>query len=87
MPSSTTLETLVLEINSSAVKANEGIGRTVGSLRSLARAVGTVWPGLREMNRELLKTSRLKILCTFTKLTLAWHRKKAALAPTVNLLT
>ena len=61
MPSSTTLETLVLEINSSAVKANEGIGRTVGSLRSLARAVGTVLPGLREMNRELLKTSRLKI--------------------------
>ena len=61
MPSSTTLETLVLEINSSAVKANEGIGRTVGSLRSLARAVGTVLPGLREMNRELLKTSRMKI--------------------------
>ena len=61
MPSSTTLETLVLEIDSSAVKANEGIGRTVGSLRSLAKAVGTVLPGLREMNRELLKTSRLKI--------------------------
>lgn len=61
MPSSTTLETLVLEINSSAVKANEGIGRTIGSLRSLARAVGTVLPGLREMNRELLKTSRMKI--------------------------
>lgn len=61
MPSSTTLETLVLEIDSSAVKANEGIGRTIGSLRSLARAVGTVLPGLREMNRELLKTSRMKI--------------------------
>ena len=61
MPSSTTLETLVLEINSSAVKANEGIGRTIGSLRSLAKAVGTVLPYLREMNRELLKTSRLKI--------------------------
>ena len=61
MPSSTTLETLVLEINSSAVKANEGIGRTVGSLRSLAKAVGTVLPGLRELNRELSKTSRFKM--------------------------
>lgn len=61
MPSSTTLETLVLEIDSSAVKANEGIGKTIGSLRSLSKAVGTVLPGLREMNRELLKTSRLKI--------------------------
>ena len=61
MPSSTTLETLVLEINSSAVKANEGIGRTIGSLRSLSKAVGTVLPGLREMNRELLRTSRIKM--------------------------
>ena len=61
MPNSTTLETLVLEIDSSAKGANEGIGRTVGSLRSLARAVGTVLPGLREMNRELQKTARLKI--------------------------
>ena len=61
MPSSTTLETMVLEINSSAVKANEGIGRTIGSLRSLAKAVGTVLPYLREMNRELMKTSRIKM--------------------------
>lgn len=61
MPSSTTLETMVLEINSSAVKANEGIGRTIGSLRSLAKAVGTVLPYLREMNRELLRTSRIKM--------------------------
>ena len=61
MPSSTTLETMVLEINSSAVKANEGIGRTIGSLRSLAKAVGTVLPYLREMNRELIRTSRIKM--------------------------
>ena len=61
MPSSTTLETLVLEINSSAKGADEGIGRTVGSLRSLARAIGTVLPGLREINRELRNISKIKM--------------------------
>lgn len=61
MSESTTLETLVLEINSSAKGANEGITNLINPLRSLAKAVGTVVPGLREMNKELRQTARLKI--------------------------
>ena len=61
MAESTTLETLVLEIDSSAKKANEGINDLIHPLRSLAKAVGTVVPGLREMNKELRQTARLKI--------------------------
>lgn len=61
MAESTTLETLVLEINSSAKGANEGINDLIHPLRSLAKAVGTVVPGLREMNKELRQTARLKI--------------------------
>lgn len=61
MAESTTLETLVLEIDSSAQKANEGITNLIHPLRNLAKAVGTVVPALREMNRELKQTARLKI--------------------------
>lgn len=61
MAESTTLETLVLEIDSSAQKANEGITNLINPLRSLARAVGTVVPSLRAMNNELRQTARLKI--------------------------
>jgi len=61
MAESTTLETLVLEINSSAKGANEGITNLINPLRSLAKAVGTVVPALREMNRELKKMQGLKI--------------------------
>ena len=61
MADSTTLETLVLEINSSAKGANEGITNLISPLRSLAKAVGTVVPALRAMNNELRQTSRLKI--------------------------
>ena len=61
MAESTTLETLVLEIDSSAQKANEGITNLINPLRSLARAVGTVVPALRAMNNELRQTARLKI--------------------------
>lgn len=61
MAESTTLETLVLEIDSSAKKANEGINDLIHPLRSLAKAVGTVVPALREMNKELRQTARLKI--------------------------
>lgn len=61
MAESTTLETLVLEIDSSAQKANEGITNLINPLRSLARAVGTVVPALRAMKTELREISRLKI--------------------------
>ena len=61
MAESTTLETLVLEINSSAKGENEGITNLINPLRSLAKAVGTVVPALREMNRELKKMEGLKI--------------------------
>lgn len=61
MAESTTLETLVLEIDSSAQKANEGITNLINPLRSLARAVGTVVPALRAMKTELKEISRLKI--------------------------
>ena len=61
MGESTTLETLVLEINSSAKGANEGITNLISPLRSLAKAVGTVVPALRAMNSELRQTARLKV--------------------------
>ena len=87
MPSSTTLETLVLEIDSSAKGANEGIGRTVGSLRSLAKAVGSVIPGLREMNRELQKTARLKIPNIGGSITRGAKRQKSIISETADKFT
>lgn len=56
------LETLFIEVDGSTAKASGGINGLVGSLRSLARGVGTVVPSLKAMNSELQKLSRFSNL-------------------------
>lgn len=53
MPGSGTLESLSIEINANSQKASEGIGRLVGSLRSLSKAVGTALAPMRALNTEI----------------------------------
>lgn len=47
------LETLSIEIDGNSQLASEGISNLIGSLRRLAKAVGTCVPALREMNASL----------------------------------
>ena len=47
------LETLSIEIDGNSQQASEGISNLIGSLRRLAKAVGTCVPAMREMNASL----------------------------------
>ena len=58
MANAATLESLNIEINANSQKASEGVGVLITSLRSLAKAVGTVVPALREMNKGLKELSK-----------------------------